>query len=1070
MTSTIEFHARGTYRILLITLISLLLLLMGSVTVASGAETAERIVTFDSRGGSSVNQKVVSAGSAIGTMPVSTRTGYSLSGWFTAINGGTKIEASYVPAGDITLYAQWLPLTFEMKFYDGATLLRTVTLPYDHTLTASSGSAPTKEGLTFEGWYTAASGGARVEKVTQAQTLYARYTTSVYTVNYYSDDGVTLIRSETVAHGSPVIAGPTRTGFTFTGWFVSPTSNSQITTITRTQDLYARYRPVMYTVRLYDGATFIESISAPHGFQMSALDKKLIPEKVGYTLAGWYTAANGGTKVETIHAAQTLYARYTPNTYTVTYNAQGGSVTPASSTVNHGSSVTLPTPTRTGFTFNGWFTAASGGTRITSPYSPTENITLHAQWTQITYVVTYNANGGSVSPTSNTVNAGSSVTLPTPTRTGFTFNGWFTAASGGTRVTSPYTPTAAITLFAQWTQITYTVTYNAQGGSVTPTNSTVNHGNAVTLPTPTRTGFTFNGWFTAATGGTRIGVAGASYTPTAAITLHAQWTQITYTVTYNAQGGSVTPASSTVNHGSSVTLPTPVRSGYTFNGWFTAATGGTRINSPYTPTTAITLFAQWSLNPPTTKTVILDRRDGSPATSVTVTVGTQIGSQLITPSRAGHTFNGWFTQATGGTRMLATQVITEDITLYAQWTINRHTINYYSADGKTLLKSETMDWGSSLNAGSYAPKQTGKTFSGWFTAVTGGSNVNTVSANQNVYARYVTTTYTVTYFTHAGVQHSVGSVSHNGAPAAGIKRTGYTFVGWFTAQTGGTQVTKITANRSLYARYTINQYTTKYYSHTGALLRTTKTNYNTNPIAGPARTGFTFQGWFTAKTGGTRITKITANRSLHAQYKIKTYSVKYHDGSKLLQTRTQNHNTNVMAGPKKTGYTFVGWFTAQTGGTQVTKITANRTLYARYKINQYTIKYYNHTGATLLRTVKANYNTKLANSIAPARTGFRFVGWFTAKTGGTQVTTFTANRSVYARYIQQVTIHYYTDTGVLIKTEKVDINSTLKDSLAPKKNGFGFEGWYTARTGGTRVTGKITKNMSVYARYVSVVP
>lgn len=68
------------------------------------------------------------------------------------------------------------------------------------------------------------------------------------------------------------------------------------------------------------------------------------------------------------------------------------------------------------------------------------------------YTVTYNANGGSVSPTS-AVYSGTPLTLPTPTRAGYTFNGWFTAASGGSQVSSPYTPTANITLYAQWTQI-----------------------------------------------------------------------------------------------------------------------------------------------------------------------------------------------------------------------------------------------------------------------------------------------------------------------------------------------------------------------------------------------------------------------------------------------------------------------------------------------------------------------------------------------------------------------------------------------------------------------------------------
>lgn len=138
------------------------------------------------------------------------------------------------------------------------------------------------------------------------------------------------------------------------------------------------------------------------------------------------------------------------------------------------------------------------------------------------YTVTYDANGGSVSPGSQTVEAGDFVTLPTPTREGYTFKGW----SDGTTTYAAganYTIDGNVTLTAQWQRIQYTVTYDANGGSVSPTNATVDAGGSVALPTPTRNSYSFDGWYTAASGGTKIGDGGASYTPTANITLYAQW-------------------------------------------------------------------------------------------------------------------------------------------------------------------------------------------------------------------------------------------------------------------------------------------------------------------------------------------------------------------------------------------------------------------------------------------------------------------------------------------------------------------------------------------------------------------
>ena len=144
---------------------------------------------------------------------------------------------------------------------------------------------------------------------------------------------------------------------------------------------------------------------------------------------------DSGTTVTTA-ANHTLYAQWTANTYTVTFDANGGSTpAPTSKQVTYGSAYgTLATTSRTGYTFVGWFTAASGwhpgdcGTIVTTA----SNHTLYAQWTANAYTVTFDANGGAhPAPTSKQVTYGSTYgTLATTSRTGYTFIGWFTAGSG----------------------------------------------------------------------------------------------------------------------------------------------------------------------------------------------------------------------------------------------------------------------------------------------------------------------------------------------------------------------------------------------------------------------------------------------------------------------------------------------------------------------------------------------------------------------------------------------------------------------------------------------------------------
>lgn len=225
------------------------------------------------------------------------------------------------------------------------------------------------------------------------------------------------------------------------------------------------------------------------------------PTRTGYDFLGWSKSSSatsasysaGGSITVTSSGKTTLYAVWKIKTWTVSYNANGGTGAPSSQTKIYNQALTLSTtkPTRAN---------ASAGS----------------------YTVTYNANGGSVSPASATASR----------TTSYTFSKWNTASGGGGTNYSPggsYTANAAATLYAQWTSSTSAA--------------------AVTLPTPSRTGYNFNGWYTAASGGTKVGDAGASYTPTGNVTLYAQWTAQVVAPTFTTQ-----PSSKTVYRGATATL------------------------------------------------------------------------------------------------------------------------------------------------------------------------------------------------------------------------------------------------------------------------------------------------------------------------------------------------------------------------------------------------------------------------------------------------------------------------------------------------------------------------------------
>ena len=191
---------------------------------------------------------------------------------------------------------------------------------------------------------------------------------------------------------------------------------------------------------------------------------------------------------------------------------------------------------------------------------------------------------------------------------GYVFAGWNTAANGsGTSYTagSSIMLNANETFYAQWTPLQFVVTFAPDGGAVNPTVLNFVFGSTpISLPAPTNVGENFNGWFTAPSGGSLIGVAGATYAPTQSVTLYAQWgLTSTVQIVFGINGGSGSAATLSGVSGSTVTLPgssSLLKSGYTLTSWNTAENGsGTSyaLGQSVTLSTSLTLYAQWKKTP-----------------------------------------------------------------------------------------------------------------------------------------------------------------------------------------------------------------------------------------------------------------------------------------------------------------------------------------------------------------------------------------------------------------------------------------------------------------------------------------
>ena len=491
-------------------------------------------ITFNSNGGTEVEDMEVDTNQTSLNLPTPTRDGYTFDGWFLdeALTEPFTIGA-LLTNETLNLYAKWILIVtnYTITFNsNGGSTVNVITQASGTAVTAPT--APTKEGFTFGGWY--------------------------------SDVGLT-------------------TAYTFT---IMPAQN-----IT----LYAKWNAVIVQTTITfetNGGGTIASITADVGSSISAPSN---PTKVGHTFAGWYSDSGLTTAFTftTMPASNmTLYAKWTVNPYTITYITNGGSpVNPV--TYDYNASTSAPVvPAKEGHTFAGWYSDSSLTTLHIFTSMPAENFTLYAKWTINTYTVTFNSNGGS-SITPITQNYGTILIAPSsPTKEGHSFAGWYIDEALTTAYTFTTIPAQNITLYAKWTINTYTVTFNSNGGSLV-TSITQNYGTTLTAPTaPTKEGHTFDGWYSNAelTVSYTFGVM-----PGQNITLYAKWIINQYILTFNSNGGSsITPI--TQNYGTSVSAPTPpTRSGYVFEGWFIDTELTIPYVFSTMPSQNITLYAKWTL-------------------------------------------------------------------------------------------------------------------------------------------------------------------------------------------------------------------------------------------------------------------------------------------------------------------------------------------------------------------------------------------------------------------------------------------------------------------------------------------
>ena len=574
------------------------------------------------------------------TFPDAVRKGYSLKGWYEdkelSVFAGAAGEGHSVPEKDSTYYAAWekadAAITFDPdggKMEGGnitAKIGDTITLP-----------ACTKDGYEFAGWYD--------------NDLCVGQAGEAYTV---SDD--VILKAHYIKKEAPVCTVSFDT----------------------------------------DGGKEILPIKVEKGQAVKLPEA----EKNGHIFLGWYTEKESGEKTDaefTVVEDIMVYAHWEKEAErpvekpeaVITFDADGGEMQGGDITAKIGDTITLPSCTKDGCEFTGWYDNDICVGQAGQDYAVTGDVILKAHYIKKeapVCTVSFDTDGGKeILPIK--VEKEQTVKLPEAEKDGHIFLGWYTEKEDGEKTDAEFTVTEDIILFAHWEKeaekpeekLEATISFDADGGEMEGGDITAKIGDTITLPACTKDGYEFTGWYD---NDACVGAAGEKYTVTGDVTLKARYEKKAETaclITFDPNGGRKAEHIRAAK-GEKITLPGTEKSGYVFLGWYTEKKGGILLGlagDEMEVAKDMTVYALWEKEsaaeagdkePETCKAVF--HTGGGTLKNKDISVVKGAGLYLPMPEKEGYEFAGWYLdkslkQFAGAYRDVYR--ITKDTDFYAKW-------------------------------------------------------------------------------------------------------------------------------------------------------------------------------------------------------------------------------------------------------------------------------------------------------------------------------------------------------------------------------------------------------------------
>ena len=627
------------------------------------------------------------------------------------------------------------------------------------------------------------------------------------------------------------------------------------------------------------------------------------------------------------------------------------------------------------------------------------------------------------------VTQGTTATKPEdPVREGYRFKGWYMDSKGKTVFDFTKAITKNTIIYAVWEDMVAKVSFdlNFDTDSVIA-DIEVEIGNTITLPTdPTRENYRFDGWYTDQACTTAFdNTKGVE----ASLTLYAKWTKTHDYVTYNANyEGSGEPVVVLAEFGKVLTFPTTItRENYKIDGWYLEAACTTEFSATDLFTEATTLYAKWTK----THDYVTYNQNYEGAEELEPVLA-EFGKVLSFPTvtREHYRFDGWYLEAACKTLFSATDLFTEATTLYAKWTMVEAVftldLNYEGSTNPTQI----------ITLGETAtrptdPERRNFEFINWYsdkTCTTPYDFTTPVNDNMSIYAKWNEVM--------AGVSFNLGYETENTIPDQSVNF--------------GQKATR--------------------------------------PAQDPTRDRYEFVNWYADSTFTTVFDfdqELTTSVVIYAKWNqlvaIVTFDLNYTEAPQATTSNVNVGNKVTKDNPTRANYEFMGWYTDQACTTAfdiaTTNITSDITLYAKWKLKEYTVTFdLNYTGSTPT-TTKVNHGDAVAKPTNPVRDGYIFIRWELNGVEYDFTTPVTSNitlKAVFEEAPTAATVTFnlnYTgapNNGVLSSAD-VNIGSKATKPTDPTRTNYRFFRWTTDQAGTTPFNFDqtvIEENTTLYAQWL----